>query len=133
MTREEALKKSIEQWGWLTRHPDLDKNSYNVYNQLKKHPVNNCFLCQYVADKSVSTVEPRIMLDHMCKNLCPAYRQWKDGFMLHAEENGAICENFHSPYYEWDLAKDNMEDETVIQEYAAEVLVILYKALWGMP
>ena len=95
LTREEAIRKHRELWNWIAdeteRQQDfVSKEEYYYEPPEVTRPLNLCFCCQYVAERSNYNLSD-------CLALCPI--KWKGGH----------CERSGSEYREWRRAEDWLE------------------------
>ena len=95
LTREEAIRKHRELWNWIAdeteRQQDfVSKEEYYYEHPEVTQPLNLCFCCQYVDERSDYNASD-------CLALCPI--KWKSGH----------CENFGTEYREWRHAEDWLE------------------------
>ena len=107
LTREEAIQKHRELWNWIAdeteRQQDfVSKEEYYYEHPEITQPLNLCFCCQYVDERSdynaSDCVDERSDYNASnCLALCPI--KWKSG---HCEWSG-------SEYREWRNAEDWLE------------------------
>jgi hypothetical protein len=123
LTEKTCLKKCAEEWSWLAKHPEEDKDDYFHAHRGRKRPLCDCYCCELVIRKHAS-------YDIGCCE-CPLIELWTgkpapNPALLSSEakkEYRCSCENNQaSPYGRWWEKKSRVRSALQIAKACYKIL-----------
>lgn len=117
LTKKQAIKKAKMMWNWISNETlkekrVVNKNEYFQKNNIKKIPINECYLCEYI--RKFEIIGP----GYGCEK-CPL--KFTNIYNLHNSELFIFpCVREDSPYYKW-LNLDYIRDYELASQYAKEI------------
>lgn len=122
ITREQAVKESLEMWEWLRDNPDKTKKGYLNKFKPNEEIMCGCYFCEY-SHKEIDDIHS---LD--C-NICPAYGLWGSETTELAIKNGYFCEQVDKNGNPTVWRKYSREDKDINlrKQYAGAMVELIKK------